>query len=128
MCTPISGRSFNRDFNDTFEGMVTDLQETIRPVDSAAVMELLPTRPRILGLGEPTHGEGSLHAVRNELFRQLVEQEGYRTFALESDCLMGLLVDDYISGPEGTAGASAEDDLDDVMARGFSHEWGAFPG
>lgn len=113
--------------------MTTDLKETIRTVDSAAVMELLPARPRVLALGEPTHGEGTLHAVRNELFRQLVEQEGYRTIALESDCLTGLLVDDYITGlddaaGDDAAGASAEDELDDVMARGFSHEWGAFPG
>jgi erythromycin esterase-like protein len=104
--------------------MTTDLKETIRTVDPAAVMGLLPARPRVLALGEPTHGEGTLHAVRNELFRQLVEQEGYRTIALESDCLMGLLVDDYVTA----AGVSAQDDLDDVMARGFSHEWGAFPG
>jgi erythromycin esterase-like protein len=105
--------------------MTTDLEETIRTVDSAAVMGLLPARPRILALGEPTHGESTLHAVRNEFFRQLVEEEGYRTFALESDCLMGLLVDDYVTGLDGTAG---EDQLDHVMARGFSHEWGAFPG
>lgn len=108
--------------------MATDLIETIRPVDSAAVLGLLLDCPRILALGEPTHGEGTLHAVRNDLFRQLVEQEGYRTIALESDCLMGLLVDDYITGLAGTAGEDAEDELDDVMARGFSHEWGAFPG
>lgn len=107
--------------------MATELTEAIRPVDPAAVMGLLPARPRILALGEPTHGESDLHAVRNELFRQLVEREGYRTFALESDCLMGLLVDDYIAALDGDA-EDAEDELDDVMARGFSHEWGAFAG
>lgn len=100
--------------------MATDIKEISYPVDSAAVMRLLPTRPRILGLGEPTHGEETLLAVRNELFRQLVEQEGYRTIALESGCLAGLLVDDYVATGEG--------DLDEVMTRGFSHEWGAFPG
>ena len=77
--------------------MTTDLKETIRPVESAAIMGLLPARPRVLALGEPTHGASTLHAVRNELFRQLVEQEGCRTFALESDCLMGLLVDEYVT-------------------------------
>jgi erythromycin esterase-like protein len=112
--------------------MATELKETIHTVDSAAVMGLLPARPRILALGEPTHGEGTLHAVRNELFRQLVEQEGYRTIALESDCLMGPVVDDYITDLEDTAGkdtlGEGEGELDEVMARGFSHEWGAFPG
>ncbi|WP_275003589.1 erythromycin esterase family protein [Promicromonospora iranensis] len=100
--------------------MATGIQEIRYPVDSAAVMRLLPTRPRILGLGEPTHGEETLLAVRNELFQQLVEQEGYRTIALESSCLAGLLVDDYVATGEG--------DLDEVMTHGFSHEWGAFPG
>lgn len=58
--------------------------------------------------------------ARNRLFRQLVEQEGYRTIAIESDCLMGLLVDDYVTSGTGT--------LDEVMEHGFSHEWGAFAG
>jgi erythromycin esterase-like protein len=89
-------------------------------VTTATVMGLLPGRPRLLALGEPTHGEDVLLEQRNELFRQLVEQEGYRTITIESDCLMGLIVDDYV-----TSGAG---DLDDVLQRGFSHEWGAFPG
>ncbi|PUB26178.1 erythromycin esterase-like protein [Promicromonospora sp. AC04] len=99
--------------------MATDIKDTIHPVDSAAVMSLLPTRPRLLALGEPTHGSDTLLTLRNGLFRQLVEQEGYRTIALESDCLMGLLVDEYVTTGEGT--------LDEVMELGFSHEWGAFP-
>jgi erythromycin esterase-like protein len=82
-------------------------------------MGLLPARPRLLALGEPTHGEDVLLELRNDLFRQLVEQERYRTIAIESDCMMGLVVDDYVTSGTGT--------LDEVMERGFSHEWGAFP-
>ncbi|MFI7061946.1 erythromycin esterase family protein [Kribbella sp. NPDC050124] len=100
--------------------MTAGIEKAATTVDSATVMALLPDRPRLLGLGEPTHGEEVLLVLRNELFRQLVEQEDYRTFALESDCLMGLVVDEYVRSGRGT--------LDDVMARGFSHEWGAFPG
>src|SRR3954453_8516820 len=87
-------------------------------VDPATVMGLLPARPRLLALGEPTHGEDVLLEVRNELFRQLVP-EGYRTIAIESDCLRGLVVDDYVGSGEGT--------LDEVMERGFSHGFGASP-
>ena len=87
---------------------------------AATVLGLLPAPPRLLALGEPTHGEDALLGVRNDLFRQLVEQQGYRTIAIESDCVMGLVVDDYVTSGRGT--------LDDVMARGFSHEWGAFEG
>lgn len=102
--------------------MATQIKDITQPVDAAAIMGLLPTRPRLLALGEPTHGADTLLELRNELFRQLVEQEGYRTIALESDCLMGLVVDDYVTSAPG-----ADLGLDDVMERGFSHEWGALP-
>ncbi|MEV0375032.1 erythromycin esterase family protein [Streptomyces sp. NPDC050636] len=97
--------------------MATDIKDTAHTVEAAAVMRLLPARPRLLALGEPTHGEDTLLDLRNELFRQLVEQEGYRTIAIESDCMMGLVVDDYVTSGTGT--------LDEVMKRGFSHGFGA---
>ncbi|MFI6846163.1 erythromycin esterase family protein [Kitasatospora sp. NPDC050467] len=96
--------------------MATDIKDVAHAVDAASVMRLLPARPRLLALGEPTHGEDALLDLRNELFRQLVEQEGYRTIAIESDCMMGLVVDDHVTSATGS--------LDDAMARGFSHEWG----
>lgn len=111
-----------------------DLKHTVHPLDAASVMRLLPNRPRILALGEPTHGAGALLGLRNELFRELVEQEGYRTIALETDCLAGQVVDDYIATGVGGRDDAGRDDagrddavLDEIMARGFSHEWGAFP-
>lgn len=97
-----------------------DIEDTVHPVDAASVLALLTDRPRILALGEPTHGAPDLLRTRNALFRELVEQHGYRTIALETDCLAGLLVDDHVTTGRG--------DLDDVLARGLSHEWGAFPG
>ncbi|WP_149180406.1 erythromycin esterase family protein [Streptomyces sp. TRM49041] len=97
--------------------MATDIKDTVHSVEAAAVMRLFPARPQLLALGEPTHGEETLLELRNELFRQLVEQEGYRTIAIESDCMMGLVVDDYVTSGTGT--------LDEVMERGFSHGWGA---
>ncbi|MFE0808281.1 erythromycin esterase family protein [Streptomyces sp. NPDC058794] len=97
--------------------MITGIKDTARAVEAAALMELLPGRPRMLALGEPTHGEELLLEVRNELFRQLVEEEGYRTIAIESDCLTGLVVDGYVTSGRGT--------LDEAVERGFSHGWGA---
>lgn len=99
--------------------MATGIKDTTYPVEAAAVMGLLPARPRMLALGEPTHGEDALLDLRNELFRQLVEQEGFRTIAIESDCLRGLTVDEYVTAGTGT--------LDEVMEYGFSHGWGASP-
>ncbi|WP_037861733.1 erythromycin esterase family protein [Streptomyces sp. NRRL S-340] len=95
--------------------MATDIQDTAHAVDAAAVMALLPARPRLLALGEPAHGQDALLGLRNDVFRRLVEQEGYRTIAIESDCMKGLLVDDFVTSGTGT--------LDEVMERGFSHEW-----
>ncbi|MEU3654324.1 erythromycin esterase family protein [Streptomyces sp. NPDC032161] len=97
--------------------MATDIKDTAHAVEAAAVMRLLPTRPRLLALGEPTHGEDTLLDLRNELFRQFVEEEGYRTITIESDCMSGLVVDDYVTSGTGT--------LDEVMEHGFSHGWGA---
>ncbi|MEO3931023.1 erythromycin esterase family protein, partial [Micromonosporaceae bacterium B7E4] len=97
--------------------MTTGIEDTAHVVDAASVMRLLPARPRLLALGEPTHGEDVLLDLRNDLFRQLVEQERYRTITIESDCLMGLVVDDYVTSGTGT--------LDEVMGRGFSHGFGA---
>ncbi|OKI02532.1 erythromycin esterase [Streptomyces sp. CB02923] len=97
--------------------MATDIKDIAHAVEADAVMDLLSARPRLLALGEPTHGEDTLLEVRNALFRQLVEQEGYRTIAIESDCMTGLAVDDYVVSGTGT--------LDEVMAHGFSHGFGA---
>ncbi|WP_285779053.1 erythromycin esterase family protein [Microtetraspora sp. NBRC 13810] len=99
-----------------------DIKDTARPADGAGVsafLRSLPAKPLLLGLGEARHFVGELGELRNEIFRHLVEHEGYRSFAVESDCLMGLVVDDHITTGAGT--------LDDVMERGFSHGFGASP-
>ncbi|NBE53171.1 erythromycin esterase family protein [Streptomyces boluensis] len=96
--------------------MATDIKDAAQALDAAALLSLLPDRPRLLALGEPTHREDALLELRNELFRQLVEEAGYRTIAVESDCVRGLAVDDYVTSGTGT--------LDEVVERGFSHDWG----
>ncbi|SCF16789.1 Erythromycin esterase homolog [Micromonospora coriariae] len=100
--------------------MTAGITDAVHTVNAPTVMGLLPARPRLLALGEPTHGADVLLELRNDLFRQLAERDGYRTIAIESDCVLGLIVDDYVTSGTGT--------LDEVMERGFSHEWGAFAG
>jgi erythromycin esterase-like protein len=80
----------------------------------------LEAKPRLLGLGEPTHGEEEFPRLRNEAFRRLVEREGYRSIAIESDCLAALKVDSYVAGGGGS--------LDAVMETGFSHGFGELDG
>ncbi|MGW0807932.1 erythromycin esterase family protein [Nonomuraea sp. NPDC002799] len=97
--------------------------DTAWPLDGAVVsafLRSLPAEPLLLGLGEARHGVAALLDLRNEIFRHLVEHEGYRSFAIESDCLMGLAVDAYVTTGAGT--------LDDVMATGFSPGFGAMAG
>ena len=98
---------------------ITDVARPLAGPEVSAFLRSRPVRPVLLGLGEARHFVGELGEVRNELFRHLVEHEGYRSFALESDCLKGLVVDEYLA-----TGAGA---LDDVMARGFSHDFGTVP-
>ncbi|NRQ37308.1 erythromycin esterase family protein [Nonomuraea sp. NN258] len=100
--------------------MATGIENLAHAVDAANLMKLLPSRPRVLALGEPAHREETLLDVRNQLFERLVEQEGYRTIAIESGCLAGLIVDDHV-----TSGAG---DLDEVVARGITHGWGEMAG
>ncbi|MFZ4302298.1 erythromycin esterase family protein [Streptomyces cinereoruber] len=96
--------------------MTVAIEDAAQVIDAASVLGILRTRPRLLALGEPTHGEDVLLEVRNDLFRQLAEEEGHRLIAIESDCLAALIVDDYVTSGTG--------DLDDVMERGFSHGFG----
>ncbi|MFE0021288.1 erythromycin esterase family protein [Amycolatopsis sp. NPDC059021] len=97
------------------EGHGTDIGAVL-----AQFLPSLTTRPRLLGFGEPLHGEESFLLLRNRLFRHLAEYEGYRSIALESDCLAGMIVDRFVAGGTGN--------LDDVMRDGFSHGFGAAAG
>lgn len=76
----------------------------------------LPHRPRLLALGEPTHGEDEFLRLRDAVFAALVERAGFTTIALESSAWHGRIVDAYVRGGDG--------DEDDVMATGFTHGFG----
>jgi erythromycin esterase-like protein len=99
--------------------MTASIQDAARPFTGGGLTALLSPATRLLGLGEPTHGIEAFPELRNELFRHLVEHEGYRSITLESDCLSALVADAYVTDGIGT--------LDDVMSRAFSHGWGASP-
>ncbi|MEV7027725.1 erythromycin esterase family protein [Kitasatospora sp. NPDC093558] len=99
--------------------MTASIRDAARPFSGHALTALLSPATRLLGLGEPTHGVEAFPELRNELFRHLVEHEGYRSIAIESDCLAGLATDAYVTDSVGT--------LDDALAHGFSHGFGALP-
>jgi erythromycin esterase-like protein len=99
--------------------MTASIQDAVRPFTGATLTALLPSATRLLGLGEPTHGVEAFPELRNELFRHLVEHEGYRSISIESDCLAALAADAYVTDGIGI--------LDDAMSRGFSHGLGTSP-
>ncbi|MFF4342048.1 erythromycin esterase family protein [Kitasatospora sp. NPDC001540] len=100
--------------------MTPSLQDAARPFSAAALTDLVPAGTRLLALGEPTHGAEEFLDLRNELFRHLVADHGYRSIALESDCLAAPTVDAYVGGAEG--------ELDTVLREGLSHGFGAYAG
>ena len=99
--------------------MTASIRDAPRPFTGGALTALLSPATRLLGFGEPTHGVEAFPELRNELFRHLVEHEGYRSITIESDCLSALAADAYVTDGIGT--------LDDAMSRGFSHGFGASP-
>ncbi len=85
---------------------------------SQDIREFTSPFTELLAFGEPTHLEHAHIWIRNELFEQLAAL-GYRSIALETCRIRGLLVDDYVQGGPG--------DLDEVMENGFSHSFGQWP-
>ncbi len=97
---------------DTVEGVTFE-------ADVDAFLAGLSTPPRLLGIGEPTHGPQEFGYLRNRLLRHLVAERGFRSIALESDAVAGFAVDRYVTAGEGT--------IEDVLDAGFSHGFGAYP-
>ncbi|KQR41049.1 erythromycin esterase family protein [Deinococcus sp. Leaf326] len=84
----------------------------------ASLFTTLPVRPRLLALGEPTHGDEGFLLWRNRFLRALVEEHGFRSIAIESDAVAGLRVNAHVTAGEAT--------LDEVIGSGFSHGFGAY--
>lgn len=85
----------------------------------SSFLAALPAPPRLLALGEPTHGLDAFPAWRNRLFRTLVEDHGFRSITIESDIIAGQRVNAHVTRGQGT--------LDETMQTGFSHGFGAIP-
>lgn len=63
----------------------------------------IPDGTTIVGLGEASHGNVEFQELKLEVFKNLVENYGYKAFGLELDFGEGLLLNDYIQGGESTA-------------------------
>ncbi|MGW6787603.1 erythromycin esterase family protein [Streptomyces chartreusis] len=56
---------------------------------------------RVVGLGEATHGSHDFFALKDRVFRHLVREKGFRTFALETPWSTGLRLNDYVLHGKG---------------------------
>ncbi|MFC0842233.1 erythromycin esterase family protein [Streptomyces noboritoensis] len=56
---------------------------------------------QVVGLGEATHGSHEFFAMKERVFRHLVEDLGFTTFALEMSWSAGLVIDAYLQGGPG---------------------------
>lgn len=79
------------------------LQANLVPVSK---MEL-PAKT-IIGFGEATHGNKQFTTLKLDIFKHLVEKQGYRVFAIEGDFGGGQKVNEYILGGSGTAQDAAK--------------------
>ncbi|MFF1902915.1 erythromycin esterase family protein [Kitasatospora sp. NPDC058218] len=66
---------------------------------------------RVVGLGEATHGSHEFFAMKERVFRYLVEEKGFTTFALEMSWTAGLRIDEYLQGGAGDARRIAKQEL-----------------
>lgn len=100
---------------------MSTLRAVARPLGAAldAFLAERPVPPDLLGLGEPTHGIAAFPLLRNDILAHLVSR-GFRSIALESDFFAAPIVDAYAAGGPG--------DVEEVLATGFSHGFGAVPG
>ncbi|MEV1064655.1 erythromycin esterase family protein [Streptomyces sp. NPDC050263] len=66
---------------------------------------------RVVGLGEATHSSHDFFALKDRVFRHLVEEKGVRTFALEGSWSTGLRLDDYVLHGTGDPGRIMSDEF-----------------
>ncbi|MFI9820354.1 erythromycin esterase family protein [Streptomyces sp. NPDC052013] len=59
-------------------------------------LERMIGEARVVGLGEATHSSHDFFALKDRVFRRLVEEKGFRTFALEAPWSTGLRLDAYV--------------------------------
>ncbi|MFE0173967.1 erythromycin esterase family protein [Streptomyces sp. NPDC059002] len=82
-------------------GSTKDLRPLGRMVGGASVV----------GLGEATHGSHEFFTMKERVFRHLVEEKGFTTFAQEVSWTTGLRFDAYVRGGKGDVRALVHHEL-----------------
>ncbi|MBB2908866.1 erythromycin esterase [Streptosporangium becharense] len=66
---------------------------------------------KVVGLGEATHGSHEFFTMKERVFRHLVKEKGFTTFALELGWPAGVQIDDYLQTGKGDARKIAKEAL-----------------
>lgn len=85
--------------------------DTVEPGGDRQDLQPLLSRlgeARVVGIGESTHGTRDFFLFKDRLWRFLVEEAGFRAFAMEAGFAEAQAVDAYVMGGEGTAAEALE--------------------
>jgi erythromycin esterase-like protein len=72
------------------------------PLDDLAPLRPILQGAHVVGLGEKIHTSGSYYTMKHRLFRFLVEEMGFRAFAIESNWAAASAVGQYVATCQGT--------------------------
>lgn len=73
------------------------------PVDDLAIIGDITVRAKMVGLGEPTHGQKEINQLRDRMTRYLVEHQGFRVVAMEDSAINCRVINEFIQDGTGTA-------------------------
>ena len=100
-------------FQDPSEKEINDLNKSLFPIkdlhnnfsskDWKALDNVIGS-PKVIALGENSHGSSSIYKLKLRLVQYLVEQKGYSMFALESPAIEADVVNRYVNANTGTIG------------------------
>lgn len=93
-----------------------ELASTARPLTDTRTLERIVGDAKVVGVGEATHSSGEFLRAKHRIFEQLVERQGFTTFALEANWSTGLLVDAYVREGAG--------DIRKIMRDEFQNAYG----
>jgi len=88
--------------------------QSVEPGNGAADLRRLKPiigAARVVSLGEPAHGVHESLALRNRLFRYLVEELGFTAIAIESGFPESRRIFDFVAGGPGAAGQVVRENL-----------------
>ncbi|UKY51043.1 erythromycin esterase family protein [Streptomyces inhibens] len=118
--TPVAVQAATADAADGKQDPVRALEQAAHPLRSTepgkntadlGALGSMIGDAKVVGLGEATHGSHEFFAMKERVFRYLVEKKGFTTFALELSWSAGLQVDDYLQTGKGDARKIAKETL-----------------